>query len=222
MASGSGGFAGPVCASSQVRAPLRPQSCPGQWLPSLGAAGRGDQEEAIRSHQLLLLALSLSPQEAFPWSSWPRGHRPGASVTQNTDDGEPPAWCPEPEDSWMGRVPLGPPGGGGAGVTSLPRRRGRGSAVTRSPALHRGQLSSHSGSVRHQVLGTRGWGRGRGGHKAAGRRGDQDPRPVPAPSRPHPVAETSQGNSREHPQQLLCSSLGSRSKTQVTVYPEPE
>ncbi|XP_059990609.1 uncharacterized protein LOC132511446 [Lagenorhynchus albirostris] len=41
----------------------------------------------------------------------PGGHRPGASGTQNTDDGEPPAWCLEPEDSWMGRVPLGPPGG---------------------------------------------------------------------------------------------------------------
>lgn len=63
----------------------------------------------------------------------------------------------------MGRVPLGPPGGGGGGgegVTSLPRRRGRGSAVTRSPALHRDQLGSHSSSVRHQVLGTRGWGQG--------------------------------------------------------------
>ncbi|XP_033704297.1 transmembrane protein 11, mitochondrial isoform X3 [Tursiops truncatus] len=83
----------------------------------------------------------------------PGGHRPGASGTQNTDDGEPPAWCLEPEDSWMGRVPLGPPGGGGGGgegVTSLPQRRGRGCAVTRSPAFHRGQLGSHSSSVRHQ------------------------------------------------------------------------
>lgn len=73
MASGSRGFAGPARASSQVWAPLRPQSCPWHWLPSLGVAGWGDQEEAVRSHQLLLLALSLSPQEAFPWSSWPRG-----------------------------------------------------------------------------------------------------------------------------------------------------
>ena len=78
-------------------------------LPSLGAAGQGGQEENVTSCHL-----PLSPQEPSP-GFCPAGEaeysgRPGPAALR-TQDGEPPAWSLEPEDSRVKHVPLGPLGG---------------------------------------------------------------------------------------------------------------